>query len=644
MADSPTFHYSTPSAVSRGKGKLTNNDRGAELVGELPDSRSRIDRFLDWFNYGTEQSAKLRDRMIEDLKFLNNDQYTEAERTYLTEQKRPSITINFSTGIVNSVLGVESRSRTETKLLPFEPNDAANADAFGVLLKGVEKKISRKRKNSKVFKFKAGPGLGWQKLSYDFTRRSKGEISLEVLSPLEVVWDPNYPDCEWQQAKWVMHAKYRTLDSLITQFPEWEDEIRTKWGEWLRPSGGATEQLGDSQQKRRSFWDPETQRVQLLEVWYKEFVEMEVAETIDGEVITDPAKVAAFKEAAKQVGEEVVTFEDRMVEKVFVAWVLDDIELDHIESPLPFDELPLCPFLGHYWWEEPFGLMALMKDAQKEKNKRRMNIAEVAGRTARSGWKVVANSLVDRQQVELFSAGAGSIIEYHDGKEPKEIQPPPIDQNLMTLERWATEELPLTVSLNKEALGQADAGTQSGKAFEAKARTGMLSQETLFDTYTDELEWVTKLLIKMIKDNISEAEAARIIGRVALEDPMDEMAAQFSQNGGRLAEILSDAFNTEYDVVITTKPYEPSYELAKFNSLMEMNRQGVPVPPQIAVKAAMDAGLIDKKNGMDWLTALAPPPPVDGMGGMGGPSPFGPEMPTTPQGVDDQVAMEGAQF
>ena len=637
------FMYSSGQSPASGLGSL-RDDGGNILLQDIDDDRLRVQKYMEWFLYATEQTSQLRDRIIEDLRFLNNDQYSDVEKAYFRKpategggEGRPTITINFSTGIVNTVLGVEARSRTETKLLPFEPGDVENADVFGVLLKGIEKKISRKQKNSKAFKYKAAVGLGWQKLSYDFKKRKQGEIRLDFVNPLEVVWDPNYPDCEWKDAKWAMHAQYRTLDSLIAQFPKWEDEIRQKWGEWLRPSGGDAEHLGDSNTAKRSFWDADTQRAQLLEVWCKEWREQEVAILADGQIITDEDKVEAYKAASKGVEEDgIVEFEIQQVEKVYVSWVLDDIELDYIPSPLPFNELPIVPFLGHYWWHEPFGMMALMKDAQKEKNKRRMGIAEVAGRSARSGLVHESDALEDPQQVDLFFNGAGARMAVRPGKLRgiEFIQPPQLDQNLMTLERWATEELPQTLNLTPESLGHSDAGTQSGRAFEAKARTGMLSQETMFDTYNDELEWVTKLLIEMVKDNITEIEAMRIVGRVAIEDPMDDMAAKATKSTSRLAEVLSDAFNTEYDIVITSKPYEPSYELAKFNSLMEMNRQGIPVPPQIAVKRAMDAGIIDKKDGMDWLAAVAPQlqQPMAGPGGQ--------QLPTSVEGMEASAAQQ----
>lgn len=625
--------YPRPSELARGEGEM-GSSAYAELMGDISDPQKRVERILEWFNYATEESAEKRDTIIENFRYMSNKQYSDEELAYLREQGRPPITINFSTGIILTISGLQRLRRTETRLAPFESSDQDSATLMEILVKHIEERNGRKQKDSKVFVNKSGVGLGFWKLCYDFRRRPQGDIKLESLNPLNVIWDPNYPDCEWEDTEWVMHTEYYTMDRAIARFPDFEDEIRAKFGEWLRPAGGDSTQIGDSQSTKRTFWDSQTQRAQILEVWYKSLVEVDIAVFADGEVESDPARVDAIRESLKaNPSAEGTIITKRPVQKVYVSYVLDDLELDNLESPYPFDELPIIPSLGTYFHGDFIGLMDLMKSAQQEKNKRRMGIAEVAGRSARSGI-VADKGAFDRADVENYFNGAGVYMEKNPGGEWQIIQPPALDQNLMTLERWASEEIGLTVALNKEALGQSDAATQSGKAFDSKRSTGVLSQEHLFDTFADEQACVTRLIIKMIQDRMTLPEAMRILGRFAQENP-DEPTGALAGNTLRVAEILDRTFNIEYDVIVTTKPYEPNVQLSKFNQLVELRRNGMQVPDPIIVKAAIEASVIDKKLGLDWLQMVSPA--LQGPQGIAG---GGQGLPTTPDGVEAQIAQQ----
>lgn len=635
--ESNSGFYPVGNEMVRGKGELADSNADATLIGDLKDPGGRVEKYGEWFDLATEETSNLRTRMIEDYEFLSNNQYTDAEVAYLKEQKRPTITINFATGIHLSICGIQLRSKTDIKLLPAEPNDAATAPLMEYLVKYVRDSNRINRVNYKVFYNKSGVGMGFWKQSRSFKNRPQGEIKLESVNPLKIIWDPNFPDCEWEDAEWVMHAEYYTMAAAIARWPNKEHLIRQKWGEWLRPASGDGEYVGDTSSSKRSFWDAQTQRAQILEVWYKDIVEADVAVFADGDVEADPDRVKAIEEAAKNTpgSEAGVVITKHPVQRVFVAYVLDDIELQHQESPHAFNEFPFVPSLGHGQWNDRFGVMALMKDAQREKNKRRMAIAEVAGRSARSG--IIAEAGVfNREDVERYFNGAGVYLETNVGSSGKweMVKPPQVDQNLMTLERWATEEIQTTVMLNKEALGQADAGTQSGKAFESKAKVGAISQEALFESFVEEEIQLTKLIIAEIQDMFTPAEAARILGRLAVEDPDNRELAAINGDQLALQELLSRAFNAKYDVVITTKPFEPSASAAKVNSLVELRKAGMMVPDPIMVKAMIEAGYVDKKLGLDWLETLVPQAPQM-------PAP-GQTLPTTPDGADAAQAQMAA--
>ena len=587
-------------------------------IGEIQQTRQFVDRIHRWFRQSSEASKQWREAYIENMKFLSNDQWSDEDKSLLDDEDggRPYLVINKVLGPVLTISGVQRQSRQEIKLLPFEPDDADSTELMQTLLKFVRDKNKMNREDSRVFVDKIAAGLGFWKVWYDYRRRPQGEIKCTRLNPLNIFWDPNWPECGWDETQYVIDAKWYSLEEAVEEWPDFEEQIRSRFGEWIPATGevgvGARgEAAGDPQSLRRDFWDAQTQRVRVLEVSYKELIKADVAIFKDGEVISDPDQVERIKSAKDEfeAGGDLdaagaVTITKRPVQYVRVAHVLDDILLDDDDTPLPFNEFNIVPSLGFYFWKHPFGMVDVMKDPQKEKNKRRMAITEIASRAAHSGFYNKRGAGADREDLERYTAGAGAVIEY-ESERPQKIDAEEIPQVLVLLENKADAEINQVVNVNQELLGQTTQVTVSGRAIEARQRGGLLTQGIFFDTFAEEMEEVARLLIAMIKDNMTTSEAFRILGSLATRE-QDNQDAQNPLQGKALSDVertLSRAFSTEYDVVISVKPEDPTHAFAVWQTFLEFAKQ-VPVPPDMMVKAATKAGVIDKADGEPLYQAL----------------------------------------
>lgn len=612
-------------------GSSTYGDMGADNrpMDELTEARQVVARVQKWFFIAAEAQKEWRRRHIENMQFLSNDQWSEEAKAKL--EGRPALVINRIHPIIMSMSGLQRKARQDIDLLPTEPDDAEGAEMMEALVKHFRDRNHLRDVSSKVFTDKISSGLGYWKLSYSFDERPQGDIVCERINPLSVFFDPNFPDVEWEHAEWVIHAEWLTMDEAIESYPEFESRIRQKYGDWLRGRGlNSPEDIGDTQYTRRPFWDPQTQRIQLLQAWYKTLEKTKLAIFADGEVEDDPVKVDEIEAYVKASSDsEHVAIVTRPIRHVRVAHVFDDLLFSDTPSPMPFNDFPIIPALGYYFWKYPFGMIDIMKDPQKEKNKRRTVITEIAGRAALNGWLNQRGGGADRVDLESNATGAGVVVEY-DTVMPKQIDPPEIPQVLVYLDQQADREIGDVVNWHDEMTGRPNKKAVSGRAIEARQQGGMLTQEPLFDSFQTEEAAMTELFIEMIKANTTKEEALRILGLRALKEPQGVEAGMLGSATDVLDSVLSKAFSTKYDVVITTKPFYETQAMARVNALGELS-QRVPIPPDIQIEAYIDAGILTKASGEKILAsyqqqqqaqAQQPPPgPPGGNGQMAEPPP-----------------------
>lgn len=632
---SPRSRFTGRQQQAKGYAANVESNYPTSLSGDSPESLGEIDSEFQFvsrvhrcFKEASEQSWERRESHIENLKFDSGDQYSDKDKARLRRQKRPAIVINLASRNMRIVQGLYSKAKHDIDLVPDNPEDSLSAELMEHLLKWVMERGFVREKFSRTFYKKALSGLGFLRLSYDYKQRPQGHIKVEELDLLRVFWDPNYPDCSWDDTEWVIVADWYTLDDAINTWPEFETRIRQKFGEWLNPDGQRGEVVGDSQADFRYFWDPATQRIRMMEMWYRVLKEQDVAIFSDGDFEDDEEEVDKLKAVAEEVEgtEEYMVIDKRKVRKCRVAHVFGDMLFDDSESPMPFNDLPVEPWLGYHFWRNPVGLMDYMKDPQRAHNKHYMAITEIAGRTAMSGWMNKSGQGAQREDMENYSQGAGVVIEY-ESVEPTPIRPPQLPEILVELMTKAGNSVQEVVNINDEMLGQTTQTTVSGKAIEARQSGSVTSQEELFGTTEAQEARVVRLIIRMIQDLMTKEEATRILGSMLKQNGNGNGNGAPPPNGAsppegsevlqdpmELERLLSRAFNIDYHVTITTKPYAATQGMARAQALMDLDKSHPgQVPFQLIVEALSDAGMIDKANATKLVAQLQqaqPPQPV----------------------------------
>lgn len=582
-----------------------------QLEASYADEKKFIAKVHGWFRDVTRTTEEWRADAIESLEFCSGKQWSDADLQVLHEQQRPALVINKILGPILFLAGMQRQQRADAACLPVEPSDARNAELMTYLLKWHANNSRLPAVDSQVFLDKIITGLGYWKIRMKYDADPEGELVWERVHPLSIYADPNWLDSGWEAAQYVMQATWMNQEEATGRWPEHAERIERQFGEWLREGassqGGeqATGQAaGDSLAPERTFWDKETQRIRVLEVWYARYVKVDIAvDTQTGQSFGDPATIERLK-TAMQIDPllgETVQFVTREVRQIHTAKVMFDIVLEHEASPYREPQFPIFPTLCYYFWRKPISLVSLMKDPQRWFNRHRSTIMEVVRRAAHSGWMNKQDQGANSEDLEKNVAGIGKVVQYKDVP-PTPIQPPEVPQTLVLLMKACEGEINDVSNITREMVGTTTQRTVSGRAILARQRGGMMTQEPILDSFKLDKEAATKFFVACIQQFCSVWKAQRILGALmarAPQGPEAQMMMQMDQM--QLQAMLEEAMLTRYDVAIDpeNKPWEPTAKMSQFDSLTEMAKE-FPTPPQILVQAAQDAGLITETQAMQW--------------------------------------------
>lgn len=612
----------TPPAPPTAQAPASEPNEEDQRTTELDDLQL-VRRVWDWARDSFRTFSEWRDDVVENLKLLENDPWTEKEKAYYDKQGREPINMN---GVLSPILfisGVQRRTRQEPNLLPQEGGDVRPTEIMNVLLSWVESRNQAHMVHSEVFLDKIGAyGLGFWKYWVDFSEDMEGKITQERIDPLQVLPDPCWLEEGWKSARYVIQAPWYDKEKAIEEWPEKKAEIARRFGDYqdgkfpeLSESVSAdmsSEKLGDSISSERLFWDNKTKKTRILECWYKERTRVEVAVYTDQlggyQVTADEERVKLLKEQLPFLPPDqqaLIQFVRRPVTKVYVCWVMGDLLLDKQESPYKEPMLPLFPARGHYFWKAPFGLVEVAKDPARLDNRMTMKVAEIVGRAPLSGFFDKNQGGAGVKQIEDYASGVGVRIGY-DTEPPTPIPPISVPNAVTQLQAQAHAAVKDVINVNLDMLGLATQRTISRAAIDARQRGGMMAHEGLFDTFAAEQAYATFFLVSLIKQFISPTRALRILGNMAVRDPQNPQVQQFQQTPiMELQAILSEAYDTEYDIQISQKPYEPSAKFGMLQTILDTGKEtGVMPPVNILIDLFVESGLLSEKIGAEWKQAL----------------------------------------
>lgn len=589
--------------------------------------------------YAAKANKEFFDCYKEDLEAALGNQWDEDDAEALRKAGVEPLTINKIRPIIKLITGIERQSRSDIVAFPEGQEDSIKAEIATRLIKCVMKKSSGQNKLSAQFKSGVTGGACFLEPYVDYSfDLLNGEMKFRKVSATRILYDPDAEEYDLSDARYVIKlSRGLSEDQLIDLFPDAKKKIeKIEHSKFLFDEKGNLTNIQFEGYPDHEFENKELEDEEggfdLAEYYYKDKAKKYyVASKVDGTLIEVDSKeeadvyaqdLNAKLQQTMMPGQEpsgAVVIEKDVPEirrKAFVGGTeLDD---DVAWSYPRWKNYPFIPYFSEWNVEEDVdkelliqGIVRSLKSLQFEYNKRRTQELRHLNSSLNSGY-FGPKGAVDKpnqDKIQKFGATPGIYIEYDPekagGSTPAnwKITPTPLSQGHAQLAAENAQDIKEASGVNPDLLAN-DSESQSGKAILLKQRQGLVMVQEPLDNYGETKRILGKFILSQLGELFTVETAVKVLGESwvnqqdVFKEPVLDPAVkpqlgtdgkiQLQLNPGLVGqvinEVLNDASLGKYDVTIGEGVYSETSRMANHMLLLDMAKQGLPIPPDILIK------------------------------------------------------------
>ena len=558
---------------------------------DLMPQKEGIARYRQWFREAVDAADDWRQEAQEDYDFVAGQQWTDEEVREFEKQHRPVLTINRIKPIINVVSGYQRVNRYD---IDFKPRTGDDIDICQVR-KGVTKFIMDEcdfdAQESQAFMDAIISGLGWLTVGYRWDDEiNDGNAFINREDPFGIYVDPEAHKADFSDAKYICRARWVDKDELKIQFPEHADAIQAAYNVYDRAESDYTDR---TTRKADNLWfKAETQKIRLVECWYKEREQATLIRMMDGTEIDKSAltmdmllsgMVDPRPDAERTITRKVVKY----------ASFFDTVLLEDMPSPYEHGDFPFVPITCFYYGagDIPAGFVRDLKDPQREINKRRIQTLHILDTTSNGGgW--YEKTAMDADQLAEFEDNhtvPGHFQQVADGAltggKIRERQPNNPPAALIQAEAAATQDLTAISGINEAQMGTDIPNASSGRAIELKQKQAVTHIAPIFDQLRKAKKKIAELLWgkRGHKGVIPQFYTAEKVYRI--EGPNGQQFVPVNQQqivgqdplGNVIVSTLNDLSQGEFDVVVADAQASTTQRQAQLYTLVDAIKSlGIP--------------------------------------------------------------------
>jgi len=420
----------------------------------------------------------------EDFRFRDNDQWSKEEMDQLEEERRPHLTFNITKAHIDLVMGINEDQRKRYVCTPISQDDGFLCEILNTVLFWLYEKNDWDDEEDVSFESSVICGRGWTAIDFDIDPDKYDRISItESNIPIhEVRRDPASRKTDLSDASYVIWDKWLSIEDFIIKYPEMEKKVREAFatGSWpildsiQRLSSESVDwpahdidDIGDYEDSLDvNFYDSKKRQLRVAHMEYWKSIKtywVKHPETQEWFAVDINWKQYKKEYKATFVNQELV-YETRMTKEVWWIQFSGNEILYHGKSPIDYPGFNIIPcFLyGDVSRRNAnhFGIVRLMKDAQREVNKRWSQTLNLLNQQVQPGIYAEARAFVNQDQAEQSVKEAGSITWLQDGaingKRFQERSIPSFPAATMQMEQYAQEIVRRITGINPDLMGQND--------------------------------------------------------------------------------------------------------------------------------------------------------------------------------------------
>lgn len=574
---------------------------------------TQLDRYLR----GRDAMRQYAETYRTTADFLEGRQWSEADKKAMEEAGRPAVTLNKLAPLFRFITGHFRQNRYEVRYLPAQSGDGIQpvAEALTHIAKSVDEANDSVWNDSEVFQDGILGGRGFMDYRMDFSTNDMGDIREAVLDPASSIIDPEASSYNPNKWGWFAYTKWISLQDLEAVYGPSARELVQETGVYgTHPIAGEGIE-GDDEISPPRYFGMESDLIR--ELGRRGIGSYGSANGDMHDYINARRKLIRLVECQHRMFRRARYFVDlttgdkskvpdnfgrEQIAKILMWAQQNGLPLDVVEATekeirwtvtagdrliyddwSPYRSMTVVPFFAYFRRGQTRGLFEDLIDPQREINKRRSVMLHIITTMANSGWVWEEGSL-DPDMVDILEndgARPGLGVQYKKNTQaPQRIQPgsPPAAYDVA--ERKATEDLKEISGVNDSALGMKEGESHSGRAILARQKQAVVGLEPVFDNFSRSRAIKGGKILELIQDFYTEPRIVRTLG-----DNGDLLTTHINVTLPSGA-IMNDVTAGKYRVVVDEAPISATFQQAQFESMMDMMKAGIPIPPEEIVDVA----------------------------------------------------------
>lgn len=503
----------------------------------------------------------------------------------LKDRGQPPLITNLIKPTVDTVLGMEAKTRTDWMVRPEDDTDSNDdvAEALSLKLKHAEIESRADRACSDAYAGQIKAGLGWVEVARE-SDPLKFPYRVSYIHRREIFWDWRGEKYDLSDARYLIRRRWLELDHAISMMPQYADLFRATTCGWagfdplLEQNTNLVQSFileRDTRLEATDWRDIQRERVCLYEVWYRKWVRGFVITLPNGKTVEcnfdNTEHVQAVLEGADV---RMATFQ-----KVRLAWYCGPHFLYDIPSPYDHNYFPYVPFFGYRedLTQVPYGLVRSMISPQDEINARKSKALWLL-----NSRRVVTDddAVEDHGKAMEEIARPDAYIVLSSKRKPGSKFEVGSDENLtgqqLEMMQQAKQEIEEASGVHKVMQGQ-QSGASSGLAINSLVEQGLNTLAEINDNYRHARRLVGELLFRLMQRDMKGKPVSVKVGDglqqrvIVLNQPVQD-----PQTGQTT--IQNDISGISPKVVLDDIPSTPTFRLQQLQMLTEITKS---LPPQL---------------------------------------------------------------
>ena len=517
-----------------------------------------IQEAIDFLKFCNDANTTNRQEALEDLKFVNGDQWPVELQNSRNLESRPVLTINKLDTYCRQVTNQQRQQRPRIKVHATNTQaDQKTAQVISGLIRHIEVNSNADHAYDNAFDYAVRMGWGYWRINTKYIKEDSfdQEIIIDPIdNPFTVYFDPNSVAPDGSDAEKCLITTMMPKDVFRTLYPDLDD------GTSFTQRG-----TGDSQ----SEWITK-EDIRLAEYFYT------VREPAILYLLSDGtsrfADDAHFFERVEGAGLTVIN--ERPSFKKTIKWKkLTAIEVIE-ERDWPGRFIPIVPVYGRKVVignrTKVFGMIRHAKDPQRMYNFWQTSLTESIALAPKAKW-IMAEGQDEGHENEWAQANVKSTpyLRYKqrdtDGQPappPQRLQPEPPPAGVITAAGSINQDLQAIMGIFDP--NQLPTGNISGKALNGQQQQIDMTNYDYYDNLTRSISHTGKIILDLIPKIYDSERTMRIIG--------DDGKPELITLNERVAvdKVLNDMTVGDYDVVMETGPGYNSKRQEAVDSMLGM--------------------------------------------------------------------------